>query len=185
MMLIAPPHRSILRLLPVHRAFNSALPISIKLFSLIRAHSRLKGAINGPMLSYFLLAAPKASRQASKVGSSQGGRLSNLWPLHRHAENISLGLHEQVIDYCSTIDAQSRHMNAAISSHRLLYIAGLIAHRFKSGSRKISRHLTSRDTNEGAASIGNPAGGGQGDKGRYEVEAAIIRDPTLQRLNFI
>src|SRR2546430_17491853 len=170
MMLIALPHRSILRLLPVHRAFNSALPISIKLLALIRAHLRLKGAINGPMLSYFLLAAPKASRQASKVGSSQGGRLSNLWPLHRHAENISLGLHEQVIDYCSTIDAQSRHMNAAISSHRLLYIAGLIAHRFKRGSSNIAGLFTSRHTNDGATSIRIPVGSTQADKGRYEVE---------------
>src|SRR5947199_6397058 len=138
MMLIALPHWSILRLLPVHRAFNSALPISIKLLALIRAHLRLKGAINGPMLSYFFLAAPKAGRQASKVGSSQGGRLSNLWPLHRHSQNISLGLHEQVIDHCSTIDAQSRHLNATISSHRLLYIAGLIAHRFKSSTSNIA-----------------------------------------------
>src|SRR5207248_5157245 len=122
----------------MHRAFHGTFPASIELFALIRAHLRLKGAINGPMLSNFFFATPEASCQASQVRSPQGCRLSNLWPLYRHTENISLGLHEQVIDYCSTIDAQSRHMDATISSHRLLYIAGLIAHRFKSGSSNIA-----------------------------------------------
>src|SRR5260221_9295556 len=142
----------------MHRAFHSSFPVGIELFALIRAHLRLEGAINGPMLSYFFLAAPKASCQASKVGSSQRGRLSNRWSLHRHSQNISLGLHEQVIDYCSTIDAQSRHMNATISSHRLLYIAGLIAHRFKRGTSNIASSRTACQANDSATRIRVPIG---------------------------
>src|SRR6266487_1850806 len=92
-------------------------------------------------------------------------------------------LHEQVIDDCSTIDTQSRHMNATISSHHLLYIAGLIAHRFKSGTSNMASGRTARQANDSTTCIGIPVGSTQADKGRYEVDAAVIRNRSCQRFN--
>src|SRR5215472_9528481 len=118
-------------LFPVHGALDSSFPVGIKHFALVRTHSRLKRAINRPLPGHFLRTAPKSSCQTCQVSSTQGGRLGNLWPLHRHAENISLELHEQVIDNCATIDTQSLHMYVTISSHHLKHITSLVAHRLE------------------------------------------------------
>src|SRR5438128_8085691 len=108
------------------------------------------------MLGYFFCAAPEAGRQASEVRSTQGSRLSNLWPLHRHSQNISLELHEQVIDDSSAIYTQGRHMHATISSHGFQYITGLVAHGFERGTSNIASGRTACQANDGAACVGIP-----------------------------
>src|SRR5258708_12522367 len=100
------------------------------------------------MLGYFLVAAPEAGGQASKIRSTQGGRLSNLWPLHRHSQNISLELHEQVIDDGASIDTQSRHMHATVSGHGLKHITGLITHGLKACTSNVASRRPACQSND-------------------------------------
>src|SRR5260370_40316006 len=159
----------------MHRAFYSALPIGIELIPLVSAHLRLEGAINCPMLAYFLVAAPEAGRHASKIRSTQGSRRSNLWPLHRHSQNISLELHEQVIDDGASIDTQSRHMHATISGHGLKHITGLITHGLKGCTSNVASGRTPCQSPDRAACVGIPVRSSQADKGRDEEHTTIIR----------
>src|SRR5438034_10788591 len=112
----------ILHLRPLHRALDGTLPVIVELVALIGAHVRLEGAVDGPMLGYFLLATPEVCCQAGEVGSAQGRSFSNLWPLYRDTENICLELHEQVIDDCTAIDTQGWYVDTAISSHCLQHV---------------------------------------------------------------
>src|SRR5712692_11057608 len=138
----------------MQRAFDGPLPASIELFALIGAHLRLECAVNRPMLSYFLLAAPEANREASEVSDTKSGRLGNLWSLHRHAKDIRLELHEQIVDNSTAINAQRFQIDLAIGSHRLQHIACLVAHGFKCGTSNVTYRRTTRQTNDRAACIG-------------------------------
>src|SRR5437764_9125183 len=119
-------------------ALDCSLPACIQLIALASAHLRLKRAVNGPVLCQFLFAAPEANCQASQVGSAQGGRLGNLWPLHRHAKNIGLELHKQVVYDSATIDTQGFHVNLTISRHGFEHVTSLITHRLEDGTSDIA-----------------------------------------------
>src|SRR5713226_1584188 len=125
------PLRRVSGLLPIQRASDGSLPASIELFALIGTHVRLECAVNRPMLSYFLLAAPETNREAGEVSGPKSRRLSNLWPLYRHAKDIRLELHEQIVDNSTTINTQCLQIDLAIGRHGLQYIACLVAHGLK------------------------------------------------------
>src|SRR5712691_2754197 len=134
----SPYINSLLGLFPVHGSLDCSLPTSIELIALIGAHLRLKCAVNGPVLCQLMLAAPEANRKAGQVGSAQGCRLRNLWSLHRHAENIGLELHEQVVYDSTAIDTQGFHVNLTISRHGFEHVTSLITHRLEDGTSDIA-----------------------------------------------
>src|SRR5579864_6395878 len=69
--MVAPTDITSSRLLPVHGAFDGALPARVELVALVGAHLRLEGAVDGPLLGHFRLAAPEADRQARQVGRAE------------------------------------------------------------------------------------------------------------------
>ena len=73
----------------------------------------------------------EAHRQAGQVGCTQGGGLDNLRPFHRHIEDISLELHEEVVGYGAAVYLEELEFNSRIILHGLQDIPNLVSYRLR------------------------------------------------------
>src|SRR5450631_2490464 len=98
----------------MHGTLDRSLPIGIERFALVGAHLWLKGAVDSPLLSYFIRAAPEANRYTCEVGCPERCCLRNLWSLYWHTENVGLELHEEVVYNGTTIDTERLQVYFAV-----------------------------------------------------------------------
>src|SRR5204863_1318903 len=106
-----------------------------------------------------------------QVSSTESSRLSDLWTLHRDAQNISLKLHQSIVDDRTTINTQSFQGHTAISGHGLQHVARLVAHRFQRRLSDMRNRRATRQANDGATRIGVPVGSAKADEGWNHVNA--------------
>ena len=95
------------RLLPTTRTFYGFLPISIEGFALISTEGWLEGAVNSPQFGEFFLTGPEANGETCEVSSTKSSCFCDFRPLHGHAKNICLELHEQVVYGGAAVDPQT------------------------------------------------------------------------------
>src|SRR5258708_31249527 len=102
---LRPCQNGLFWLFPLERAAYGLLPTRVETLTLVGTHRRFESAIDCPLLRDFLFATPETSCQACVVCRAERGGFRNLRTLHFHTQDISLELHERVIDYCSTVYA--------------------------------------------------------------------------------
>src|SRR5579863_10283636 len=82
---------------PVARASDGALPAGVELLALGLAHRGAEFVVQRPLARELRLTAPEAGGKPRQIRGAQRGRLRDLRALHRHAQDISLELHQQVV----------------------------------------------------------------------------------------
>src|SRR5581483_7947693 len=164
--------RALLR--PLQRAFHGALPAGVEAVALILAHLWLEGAVDSPVFRDLLRAVPETYGDTCEVGGTEGGGFGNLRTLDGHAQNVSLELHEQVIDDRAAIDAQSLKTDATVGCHGFEDLAGLVAHGLQRGAGDMAGGRAARQADDGATRIGVPVGRAEADEGGYEINATVI-----------
>src|SRR5579884_1193302 len=168
---------------PVQGALYGALPFVMERLTLVCAHLWLECAVYDPVLGYFLLAAPEANRQARQVSGTQGCGFRDFGALYSDTQDVSLELHEEVIDDCAAVNAQCLHVDTTVGSHSFQHVSGLVTHGFQGGTSHVSYRRASREADNGAACVGVPVWRAQTYKRWYQIDTAIVRLAGGQRLD--
>src|SRR5215211_7763163 len=90
-------HGLLLGLEPVEGPRHGLLPELVVLVALAGVHRGLPALVLLPVLAQVLLLRPESGRQAGRVGGAERRRLRHLRADHRHAEQVGLELHEQLV----------------------------------------------------------------------------------------
>src|SRR4029453_13367867 len=77
---------------PPPRPLDRLLPLGVAALALVFAPLRLERPVDLPVLAHLVQRGPVAGGQPGQVGRAQGGRLLDLGPDHRDAEDVGLEL---------------------------------------------------------------------------------------------
>src|SRR5882762_11532199 len=94
-----------LPLLPSPRPLERTLPLLDPLLRFLALHLRLEAFRDSPLFRDFLAALPHSGGQASEIRRPQGRRLQHSRTNDRHAEQVCLELHEEVVRRGATVYA--------------------------------------------------------------------------------
>src|SRR5919197_4331124 len=111
---------------PVERPGDGLLPVLEVLVALRGVHLRLPALVLGPVVADVVLAGPEPGRQTGRVGGAERRGLGHRGPDDRHAEDVGLELHEQVVADHAAIDLQRLELDARVLVHRLDDLAALV-----------------------------------------------------------
>src|SRR5260221_9081105 len=84
-------------LLPTPRPLQRPLPLAHPSLRFLALHLRLEALRYFPLLRDFLAALPHPPRKAREVSSAERGGLEHFRTHHRHAEQVGLELHQQIV----------------------------------------------------------------------------------------
>src|SRR4051794_31167726 len=104
---------------PVEGPRDGPLPVLEVLVALVGVHLRLPALVLGPVVADVVLAGPEPGRQAGRVGGAERRRLGHRRTDHRHAEQVGLELHEQVVADHAAVDLQRLEVHARVLVHGL------------------------------------------------------------------
>ena len=76
---------------------NGFMPPLVKLLALILFHLWLEATVGMSDLVELRRAAPHTDRQASEIGAAGRRGLHQLGPVHRHAKDVGLELHQEIV----------------------------------------------------------------------------------------
>src|SRR5213075_570686 len=86
-------------------------------FSFLALHLRLEALLRLPVLRQLVARLPQIDRQAGKVGRAERRGLQHLRPHYRHAEEIGLELHQEIVGRRAAVDAQLGEPFARVLLH--------------------------------------------------------------------
>src|SRR5574338_1032876 len=93
---------------PVLGALERLMPFAHRIRRPLGIAQRLEDPVGLPMRRHLVVAAPAAHRQSGEIRGAQGGRFRDPGPRHRHADEIGLKLHQQVVARSAPIHPQLR-----------------------------------------------------------------------------
>src|SRR5687768_1486182 len=161
---------------PVNRRVYGAVPSRDEDLSVTgrNGRSEYRMATNGGELFSI---APHTTRDSGKPGRAESGRLDDCGTLYRNADDVSLKLHQPVVDACTAVDTESLERNAAARAHRREHVTGTICHRLERGSHEMSAAAAARESDDHSARLGLPVRRAESGQCRDEVHS-IIRFQT-------
>src|SRR5581483_6572083 len=158
-------------LCPMLRALNG-IPPALALFGYSApVSSRLKSRIIPALRPYLLRALPEANRQPRKISRAHRSRFRYRWSQDRNPKQISLKLHEHIVNGRSTIDAQLSKLAARFRIHRVDHIGNLKRNTLQRGMRNVSRLRTATQSNQQPTGVRVPVRRSQADKRRHKNNA--------------
>ena len=105
--------------------------------ALVGAHARLEPAIDLPRLGELRGRFPEADRQAGQERGAEGGGLDDLGPDDRHAEDVGLELHQQVVGRGAAVHAQLAEGDARVCLHHVEHVGDLEGDALERGAREV------------------------------------------------
>ena len=168
---------------PVQRSLNGLLPTAIGRIPLIVVPSRLPLAIGFPVVRS---ASRSQNRRRSRgVRGSERSGFDDHRANHRDTKQVGLELHEQVVNRGTTVDLEHLQRDVRILHHRVEYGTCLKADGFECRAGQVRLRVEACEPDDGASGVGSPIGGKETREGRYEVDAATVRDTGRQRFDLI
>src|SRR3954469_10858228 len=166
--------RSGLRVEPVEGPRDGLLPELVVLVALGGVHLRLPALVLGPVVADVVLAGPEAGGEARGVRGAQGGGLGHDRPDDRHAEEVGLELHEQVVLDHAAVDLERLEVDARVLVHRLDDLAALEGRGLQGRAGDVAGVDVARQAREHPAGVGLPVRREQAREGRHDVQPAVV-----------
>src|SRR3954451_8911010 len=171
------------RLEPVEGPRHGLLPERVVLVALGRVHARLPALVLGPVLAQILLVTPEARREPGRVRRAERGRLGHLRPDDRHAEEVGLELHEQIVLHHAAVDLQRLERDARVRVHGLDHLAALVGRGLQRRAGDVAGVHVAGQARDDATRIGLPVRREQARERRHHVAAAVVLDRLGQLLD--
>src|SRR3954465_399782 len=147
---------SLLVLEPVEGPRDGLLPVLEVLVALALVHLGLPALVLLPVLAQVLLLGPEAGREARGVRGAQRRGLRHDGPDDRHAEQVGLELHEQLVLHHAAVDLQRLEIDARVLVHRLDDLTALVRRGLERRPRDVPRRDEAGQAGEDAARVGLP-----------------------------
>ncbi len=128
-------------------------------------------------------AVPVTDGEAREERRAERGRFDHLRAYDRHAQDVRLELHEQVVGRGPTIHAQLAEIDARVLLHDVEDICHLERDAFERRAREVRGGRATRDAGHEAACVLVPVRRAEPGEGRDQVDAAGVRDGCRERLD--
>ena len=96
---------------------------------------------------------PEAGGQAGGVGRAERGGLGDHRPADRHAEDVGLDLHAQVVGGDAAVDLEHVEVDAGVLLHRVDDVAALVADRLQRGPGQVGVGVEAGQADDRAAGV--------------------------------
>ena len=126
---------------------------------------------------------PEADRQPGEVRGAERRRLGHLRPHDRHAEQVGLKLHQQLLAGGAAVDAQLRQIDSRVGLHRFEQVGDLEGDALERGAGDVAGGRAAREPDDRAARVGIPVRRAQAGERGHEVDAAAVGHRRRQRLD--
>ena len=128
-------------------------------YSRSRSPSPICGSVapgQPPLLVDLAAPRPEAGGQPGEVRGAQRRRLGDLGNVHRHAEDVGLELHEEVVGGGAAVAAELLEPDRRVPLHRLDHVAGLVGHGLQGGAGDVGARRAAGEADDGAARVRVP-----------------------------
>src|SRR6266542_3370551 len=159
---------------PVERAGDGLLPLLVLPIDLGLVHPGAPVLVLAPVGPEVVDLLPEPDGQARRVGRAERGGLCHGRPDHRHAEDIGLELHQEVVVDHPAVDLQLLQRDAGVRVHGIHHLAGLPCRGLQGRPGDVALGDVPGEPHDRAACVASPVRGEQPGEGRDEVDPAVV-----------
>src|SRR6266545_67388 len=159
---------------PVERAGDGLLPLLVLPIDLGLVHLGAPVLVLAPVGPEVVDLLPEPDGQARRVGRAERRGLRHGRPDHRHAEDVGLELHQEVVVDHPAIDLQLLQGDAGVRVHGIHNLAGLPCRGLQGRPGDVALGDVSGEAHDRAAGVASPVRGEQAGEGRYEIGPAVV-----------
>src|SRR5581483_2310672 len=166
---------------PVERALYRLLPAGVAVRALLLIPFWLPAPGFVPVGLQFVGVGPESGGQARRVRGTERGRLRYDGSADRHAQDVGLQLHAQVVGGDAAVDLQHLQVHAGILLHGLADVAALVADRLQGCPGQVSVGVEPGQADDHAAGVASPVRREQPGERRNEIDPAVVGHLAGQR----
>ena len=145
-------------------------PALIEFGSGVCIHHRFEGSVDIPVIDDVLLVVPEADFETGEIGSAFGCGFDDGRTVDRHAEDIRLELHQEVVVASAAVDFQRLKRCPGVFFHRVQNVAGLIGEGFEGRADDVVLVGAAGQADDRAAGISIPVGSAQAGEGGNDID---------------